>query len=310
VHASSPDNLREGNGLGIRHHFSGARFYKEAGVERATILSNKWKNRAGLQQDSEAVKSIVHPKTTDMDEFTSYLHMQYGFDPDNIPSDFSFGFQGNCIKAIAEKSKQKYSRLRSYTYHKKQRVYSTIFKDIRDKATDAYDGYINIDDTLVQIHPNVTIFYGGANVRPAMKGGRRGGVPTKEFRRRCKHFFETQVVNEFMTSQICFQCDARLFKPMNKTFQENGRKNEIRGIRICKSCQTSKSKILRKHAVVNRDEVAAMNMTRRAQHHDATPFARRNDKQGTQDWTFFPGTKREKNAHEQNARRAASTELD
>jgi hypothetical protein len=28
VHASSPDNLREGNGLGIRHHFSGARFYK------------------------------------------------------------------------------------------------------------------------------------------------------------------------------------------------------------------------------------------------------------------------------------------
>ena len=99
-------------------------------------------------------------------------------------------------------------------YRKVQRFYAEIVNDI--------NALCRKNNTWVRI------YYGGANINSSMKGMRGGGVPTKTIRNIMSTHFDTSVVDEHYTSQVCDLCFSRLQKCMNKSFKVNGFCQEIR----------------------------------------------------------------------------------
>lgn len=283
-------------------------FDHETGKERRQHLTGKWRNSAGLET-AEQIKSTYPPKTSRLDRYLIYLFHQYSFVPGEHGT--SFGCGGNFALVSAEKMKTKWSKLKYNKYRLTERCYASFFHRVYTNADKIVQRHCTRNANLPLI-TDVRIGYGGANFSSTV-GRPDGGVPAKTFRRRCKFYFRTRIVNENMTSQICFQCNARLHKPLNRTFTEYGRNQEIGGIRICMSCKNSRIKALRRRAIVSRDGNAAMNMIRANAAGDEVLDifrTRRGEPQGAVEWDFFPNTKRQARVEEEHLERQARMEME
>lgn len=195
-------------------------------------------------------RSSVNRKTASLRRTLEYLVSEYDWDKETREFHHYYGQAGVAKEMTNKKHKFKWRYLKITSMKEKEKFYSTHFYEINRMVSKIKVG-LEVPNTTrtLTVSPTAKIFYGGANVQSTLSsGGRRGGVPTKAFRRQSIKYFKTKIVDKFYTSQICFDCNARLKKCIKKTFKVKGYYQEIRGVRYCSECAASDSKRLRERA--------------------------------------------------------------
>ena len=207
------------------------------GIDHTRLVTNS--ERRSQQHDLNTILSAFSSKQDTLNLYVqNHLQVLHSSTSENL----SYGWKGLFGTLKKEKLKIKYRIYEAIRYRKLQRFYAGIVNDI--------NGLCRKHDTWVRI------YYGGANINSSMKGMRGGGVPTKKMRNLMATHFDTYVVDEHYTSQVCDLCFGRLQKCMNKSFKVNGIRREIRGTRRCEACAKKGEPRHNK----SRDGNAAMNM--------------------------------------------------
>ncbi len=129
---------------------------------------------------------------------------------------------------------KKFERLNFFTHNMKKRAIHRFLSNIK----------------LV----NPIMFYGDGSFASGRKGQR--SVPCKWFKRECKFFFKTFVINKFRTSQVCPTCNTQLSNV--KKDLHNGNHNYLRGMKYCSShaCHS--------HRYKSHDNVGCANIFRKS----------------------------------------------
>ena len=248
-----------------------------------------WDAHDGLN-DYDQVRSTFPSKVGTVEAYHEYLIREHEFcpvtpqePPPNYPN--TFGKRGNFHKcSIKGRCKLKYAKSRKWSRIRgnrhDQRCLMKILKRVKEQQL-----------KVTNVTPTLRVYYGGANIRSSMRGIRGGGVPTKAMRRKFKENFDCAIVNEFYTAQICHACQHRLYKCMNKSWKEDGRYQEIRGVRYCGHC----------NKLVHRDVNSAKCMVLKGKYAEANnganhpSFQRQDGLQQSLQMIHYPNTDREKN---------------
>jgi hypothetical protein len=231
LHIRSPDDAQSPSpdpNHRIRYVVTGAQFNHEAGVTRRTDLAKEWMRMAN-SEECNTRRSSVNRKTASLRRTLEYLVSEYDWDKETREFHYYYGQAGVAKEMTNKKHKFKWRYLMITSMKEKEKFYSTHFYEINRMVSKIKVG-LEVPNTTrtLTVSPTAKIFYGGANVQLTLSsGGRRGGVPTKAFRRQSIKYFKTKIVDKFYTSQICFDCNARLKKCINKMFKVKGYYQEI-----------------------------------------------------------------------------------
>lgn len=126
------------------------------------------------------------------------------------------------------KTSSKRGRDRLFVYSQKRSGLDRFFSNVRGDRS----------------KPAPIVVYGGASVRANGKGEKLT-VPVKRVLAACQRFFNVEIVNEYLTTKVCADCDGRLHP-----IKRRGESRAVRGLCWCSTCKV----------FVNRDRNAACNM--------------------------------------------------
>ena len=197
------------------------KYYQDSWLNYSTKKWLRWCERPKLRKLNKSA-ALHHFKTSNMDELQSSIE-NYNRKTASICK----------IKLIPKK----YARLNFFTHRKKK---STIHRFLAKLVKSS-----NVN--------RPTMFYGDGSFASGGKGMR--SVPCKWVKSECKHFFKTFSINEFRTSQVCPDCNQRLFN-VRKDLR-NGSRTYVRGMKYCVS------EACRSHRYKSRDDVGCANIFRK-----------------------------------------------
>lgn len=210
------DGLRENN-------LTRKAYYANSGITYHRKRVERWRKQISEQED---VMSQVSSKTVSLKNFRDFLAV-YSKVYHSLWNHYS---------------QRKYARWRFRLYCLKNKTLDRFFSDLcRDG-----DGKCRKSDVLIA--------YGAAKFQSNAKG--ETSVPTSNLYKRCTIHYKTTLVDEFNTSQICYACNHRVTKVIEKT------KGELRGLKYCRNndCPHNNKRDALKPVYLKRDLNAALNI--------------------------------------------------
>ena len=216
------------NGKVKKYRLTNKTYYNQSGMNKATENSAKWEKEIEVE---EKIFARVDLKTTRIDKWVEFLR--------NYLSVYSTLWK--------VKTEKKWAQQRFRVYCLKQRTLDNFFNTMNGPV-------------------KPVIAYGAAKFSP--NGNGQISAPTTSLFKKCSQKFKTYPVDEFLTTQICHDCDSHLHEvvkdqhpvqmkakamvgPLAKWRVQRDQK--VRGLRWCStSCRSFK----------NRDLNAALNILR------------------------------------------------
>lgn len=189
-------------------------YYNSCGMKVSKKKADKW---MGDIKDEELIFSRTNTKTTSPEQWDAHLK--------DYISVYDALWEG--------KTGKKWGQSRFRVYRLKRKTLDNFFQTMNGKV-------------------KPVIAFGAAKFNP--NGKSELSAPTTELSRTCSKHFPVEMVDEFLTSQVCPCCDTKL-SPVFK-YDENGQYCQVRGLRRC--CSSVCSGVSYK----NRDQVGALNIMR------------------------------------------------
>ena len=189
-------------------------YYNETGMKISQEKGSVWQKEIEFEEEMYRLFSL---KTTKEDNLIKFMNnYKYIYD-----------------KLWECKTQKKWAR-------EKFRVYG-----LKKKCLDKFFSSLCKRDEKIPI-----IAYGAAKFKPSSKN--QGTSPTTSILKKCNNYYHSEMIDEFNTSRICYDCDNLLNKVIKIV---DGQIRDVRGLRLC--CSTSCHSSFK-----NRDMNAALNILR------------------------------------------------
>ena len=172
-------------------------YYQESGILKSNRKTRFWE--LGLKGATEALSEGSYRS---VDEFQRYKYYQ--------------AFLRNYSRLWDNKASQKRSRLRFGVYVGKQKCLDRFFENLRGATKDP-----------------CIVAYGASSLKPGGKG--EMSVPVGRVLKTCQRYFQTSLVNEYLTTKKHHKCCGTMSPVCHKGVEDP---RAIRGLYWCPTCIT------------------------------------------------------------------------